>query len=315
MKRLWQNAFFKFVVITLIFFLVTSPFIVLFGPFGNLKRAVVGAIMRSRHPQYITWLFDQEQLNRILGGVSDVPEQKFLKFTARTDSTIHMQKIESNRFVGYLLEIPNPKRIQVATAEDINEKGDTTSNIARRVDAVAAINGGGFYDPNGTGTGRLPYGFILHEGKYLLGEQVGDEEQVDFIGMTKNGSLIAGRYNKRELRELGAVEGLTFGPPIIVNGEKMIKSGDGGWGISPRSAIGQKRDGTILFLVIDGRQPGYSIGATLADMQNILYEQGAYTAANLDGGSSTTLYYNGKVINKPADLLGERMIPTAFVVK
>lgn len=315
MKRLWQNAFFKFVVITLIFFLVTSPFIVLFGPFGNLKRAVVGAIMRSRHPQYITWLFNQEQLNQILGGVSDVPEQKFLKFTARTDSTIRMQKIESNRFVGYLLEIPNPKRIQVATAEDINEKGDTTSNIARRVDAVAAINGGGFYDPNGTGTGRLPYGFILHEGKYLLGEQVGDEEQVDFIGMTKNGSLIAGRYNKRELRELGAVEGLTFGPPIIVNGEKMIKSGDGGWGISPRSAIGQKRDGTILFLVIDGRQPGYSIGATLADMQNILYEQGAYTAANLDGGSSTTLYYNGKVINKPADLLGERMIPTAFVVK
>lgn len=315
MRRLWQNRFFKFAVITMIFFIVTSPFIVLFGPFGNLKRAVVGAIMRSRHPQYITWLFDQDQLNQILGGVSQVPEQKLLKFTARTDSTIRMQKIESNRFVGYLLEIPNPKRIQVATAEDINEKGDTTSNIARRVDAVAAINGGGFYDPNGTGTGRLPYGFILHEGKYLLGEQVGDEEQVDFIGMTKNGSLIAGKYNKRELRELGAVEGLTFGPPIIVNGEKMIKSGDGGWGISPRSAIGQKRDGTILFLAIDGRQPGYSIGATLADMQNILYEQGAYTAANLDGGSSTTLYYNGKVVNKPADLLGERMIPTAFVVK
>ncbi len=315
MRRLWQNRFFKFAAVTLIFFIVTSPFIVLFGPFGNLKRAVVGAIMRSRHPQYITWLFDQDQLDQILGGVSRTPEQKFLKFTARTDSTIRMQKIESNRFVGYLLEIPNPKRIQVATAEDINEKGDTTSNIARRADAVAAINGGGFYDPNGTGTGRLPYGFILHEGKYLLGEQVGDEERVDFIGMTKNGSLIAGQYNKRELRELGAVEGLTFGPPIIVNGEKMIKSGDGGWGISPRSAIGQKRDGTILFLVIDGRQPGYSIGATLADMQNILYEQGAYTAANLDGGSSTTLYYNGKVVNKPADLLGERMIPTAFVVK
>lgn len=315
MRRLWQNRFFKFAAVTLIFFIVTSPFIVLFGPFGNLKRAVVGAIMRSRHPQYITWLFDQDQLDQILGGVSRTPEQKFLKFTARTDSTIRMQKIEANRFVGYLLEIPNPKRIQVATAEDINEKGDTTSNIARRADAVAAINGGGFYDPNGTGTGRLPYGFILHEGKYLLGGQVGDEERVDFIGMTKNGSLIAGQYNKRELRELGAVEGLTFGPPIIVNGEKMIKSGDGGWGISPRSAIGQKRDGTILFLVIDGRQPGYSIGATLADMQNILYEQGAYTAANLDGGSSTTLYYNGKVVNKPADLLGERMIPTAFVVK
>ncbi len=315
MKRLWQNIFVRFAVVTMVFFLVTSPFIVLFGPFDNLKRAVVGAILRSRHPHYITWLFDQNQLNQILGGVANTPEQKILHFEPRTDSTIQLQKIESNRFVGYLLEIPNPRRVQVATAEDINEKGDTTSNIARRADAVAAINGGGFYDPNGTGTGRLPYGFILHEGEYLLGEQVDDEERVDFIGMTDSGNLIAGEYNKRELRELGAVEGLTFGPPVIVNGEKMIKSGDGGWGISPRSAIGQKRDGTILFLVIDGRQPGYSIGATLADMQNILHEQGAYTAANLDGGSSTTLYYNGKVVNKPADLLGERMIPTAFVVK
>lgn len=71
---------------------------------------------------------------------------------------------------------------------------------------------------------------------------------------------------------MGAIEGLTFGPPLIINGQKVIKSGDGGWGISPRSAIGQKKDGTILFLVIDGRQPGYSIGATLVDSQNILYE-------------------------------------------
>ena len=97
--------------------------------------------------------------------------------------------------------------------------------------------------------------------------------------------------------------------------DRVIKHGDGGWGISPRSAIGQRKDGTVLFLVVDGRQPGYSIGATLADMQNIMYKQGAYIAANLDGGSSTTLYYNGKVVNKPADLLGERMIPTSFIVK
>ena len=177
------------------------------------------------------------------------------------------------------------------------------------------VNGGGFYDPQGTGTGRLPYGFILHNGKYLLGENVGPNEKVDFIGFTDKGQLIAGKYSKKKLAELGAKEGLTFGPPLIINGEKVIKHGDGGWGISPRSAIGQRKDGTVLFLVVDGRQPGYSIGATLADMQNIMYKQGAYIAANLDGGSSTTLYYNGKVVNKPADLLGERMIPTSFIVK
>ena len=315
MKSFFKSTFFKFLLVTIIFFIVTSPLIVLFGPFTNLKRAVVGAIMRSRHPHYITWLFNQEELTGILGVVTQTQQQKVFDFTIRKDSNLKIQKIESNRFVGYILEIPDPSRVQVATAADINEKGDTTSNIAKNNNAVAAINGGGFYDPNGTGTGRLPYGFILHEGKYLLGEQVDFDEEVDFIGLTKKGNLIAGTYSKRELEELGAVEGLTFGPPLIINGEKVIKSGDGGWGISPRSAIGQKKDGTILFLVIDGRQPGYSIGATLVDMQNIMYEQGAEIAANLDGGSSTTLYYNGQVVNTPADLLGERMIQTAFIVK
>lgn len=315
MKHGWRRTVLKWLAVTLIFAVVTSPIVVLFGPFVNLKQAVVGAILRSRHPHYITWLFDQEDLDRILGRMDQAPEQNIFTFAAREDKTLTLHKIESERFVGYILEIPDPRRIQVATAADINEKGDTTSNIAHNNDAVAAINGGGFYDPNGTGTGRLPYGFILHEGEYLLGKDVDDVEEVDFIGFTDEGNLIAGTYNKAELRRLGAREGLTFGPPLIVNGMKMITDGDGGWGIGPRTAIGQRRDGTVLFVVVDGRQIGYSIGATLADMQNIMYEQGAEIAANLDGGSSSTLYLNGKVVNKPADLLGERMIPTAFIVK
>ncbi len=315
MSKIFHSLIFRFIIVTLVFFAATSPIIVLFGPFGNLKRAVVGAIMRSRHPQYITWLYNQDELNEILGVVKTTEQTQVLSFKPRTDSTLSLQKIETTRFVGYLLEIPNPQRIQVATAEDIQEKGDTTSRIAKKNNAVAAINGGGFYDPNGTGTGRLPYGFIIHEGKYLLGQQVDDKERVDFVGMTRSGNLIAGNYNKKELHDLGVTEVLTFGPPLIMNGKKVIRSGDGGWGISPRSAIGQKKDGTMMFLVIDGRQPGYSIGATLVDVQNIMYEKGAYIAANLDGGSSTTLYYNGNVVNKPADLLGERMIPTAFIVK
>ena len=166
------------------------------------------------------------------------------------------------------------------------------------------------------GPGRAPpYGFIIHDGKYLLGQNSSDDETNEFVGFTSGGNLIVGNYSKAELREKDVVEGISFGPALIVNGEKMITNGDGGWGVGPRTAIGQRKDGTVLLLVIDGRQPGYSVGATLRDLQNILYEEGAVIAANLDGGSSSTLYYNGKVVNKPADLLGERMIPTAFVVK
>ena len=139
----------KFFVFVAIFFALTSPFVVLFGPFDNLKRTVVGAILKSRHPQYITWLFSQEEIDEILGGISSTPKQELFKFKARTDSTLTLKNIDSSRFKGFLLEIPDPHRVQVATAENMDEKGDTTSGIAERVGAVAAINAGGFYDATG----------------------------------------------------------------------------------------------------------------------------------------------------------------------
>lgn len=314
MKKHFKDIF-KFLIMLLIFFGITSPVVVLFGPFDNVKRTVVGAILKSRHPQYITWLFSQDEIDKILGGISTAPKQELFKFTARTDTSLNLKHIESSRFKGFLLEIPDPKRIEVATAENMDEKGDTTSGIAKRHDAVAAINAGGFYDANGTGTGRSPYGFIIHDGRFLLGQNSLDAEVNEFVGFNEAGNLIAGIYSKGEIIQMGAKEGISFGPALIVNGEKMITDGDGGWGVGPRTAIGQRKDGTVLFLVIDGRQPGYSVGATLRDLQNILYEEGAVIAANLDGGSSSTLYLNGNVVNKPADLLGERMIPTAFIVK
>lgn len=233
----------KFFVFVAIFFALTSPFVVLFGPFDNLKRTVVGAILKSRHPQYITWLFSQEEIDKILGGISSTPKQELFKFKARTDSTLTLKNIDSSRFKGFLLEIPDPHRVQVATAENMDEKGDTTSGIAERVGAVAAINAGGFYDANGTGTGRQPYGFILHDGKYLLGQDASDEEENEFVGFTKDGNLIVGNYSKAELKEKDVVEGISFGPALIVNGEKMITHGDGGWGVGPRTAIGQRKDG------------------------------------------------------------------------
>ena len=102
MKRFLKSTFVKFILLTMIFFVVTSPFVVLFGPFDNTKRAVVGAIMRSRHPQYITWLFNQNELNSILGVVNNTEQQKLFDFNIRKDSSLKIQKIESNRFVGHL---------------------------------------------------------------------------------------------------------------------------------------------------------------------------------------------------------------------
>lgn len=310
-----SNRYIRFVIINIIIFFVTAPLIVLFGPFKNIKSGVVGAIMTSRHPHYISWLFTDKEMKEILGDYANTAQirQDLFNFAKRQDKSLRLVNINSNRFHGFLLEVPDPSRIKVATARDLQEKGDTVSTIAINNNAIAAINAGGFYDPEGTGVGRLPYGIIVQEGRFLIGGDI--VERVDVVGFTNKGVLIAGKYSPSEMHKLGLAEGVTFGPPLIINGKKLIKEGDGGWGVAPRTAIGQRKDGTVLLLVVDGRQPGYSIGATLLDVQNILYEQGAFVAANLDGGSSTTMFYDGKVVNKPCDMLGERMIPTAFIVK
>ncbi|WP_211229879.1 phosphodiester glycosidase family protein [Desulfovirgula thermocuniculi] len=317
MKRLRValKVILRFILINLIFFLLTSPVVVLFGPFENIKRSVVGAILTSRHPHYITWLLSEEKIAAIVGnkGATEARQDLFHINRPKNDDLLRLMHIKGARFVGYLLEVRDPTRVKVATARDLHEKGDTVSTIAINNNAIAAINAGGFDDPQGTGTGRLPYGVIVHEGKFLVGGDI--QGKVDVVGLTREGVLVAGKYTVEEMKKMHLAEAVTFGPPLILNGQKMITQGDGGWGVAPRTAIGQRRDGTILMLVIDGRQPGYSLGATLLDIQNILYEQGAYVAANLDGGSSTTMFYNGKVINKPCDMLGERMVPTAFIVK
>jgi len=132
-----------------------------------------------------------EEIQKIVGTVGTGENQELFKFDVKEDTTLNLRKIESNRYTGYLLEIPDPRRVQVATAPHLNEKGETTSNIARLNGAVAAINGGGFHDPNGTGTGRSPYGFILHDGEYVLGKDVSGESIFTRIDKTPH-LLIAG---------------------------------------------------------------------------------------------------------------------------
>ena len=105
---------------------------------------------------------------------------------------------------------------------------------------------------------------------------------------------------------------LLFTPTLIVNGNPAEVSGTGG-GLNPRTVIGQRADGAVLLLVIDGRQP-HSVGATLQDCMQEMLNYGAVNAANLDGGSSSMMVYEGEVINTCASLNGSRNQPTAWLV-
>ncbi len=308
-----------FLIFEIFFMSLTTPLLVFYGPFDNVKRTITGMTWNSYTLQKIPKAFlSDSAIQRILGdgyAISDIDTEsiKLLNFGIKHSSNIDIFDIESSNFNGKMLLVQDPTRIKVGYSNQMPRAGETTSSIAKRNGAVAAINGGGFVDTKWAGTGGAPLGYLISNGKFISGQIKDKDKKRDTIAFTEDGMLIVGKHSENDLKKYKVKEAISFGPPLIVNGKPTINKGDGGWGISPRTVIGQKEDGSVLLLVIDGRSLK-SFGATLKEVQNIMLQHGAVNAANLDGGSSTTMYYDGKVINTPSDALGERSVPSVFMV-
>lgn len=309
-----------FLIFEFFFTCITLPVLIFYGPFDDVRRTIVGASWTTLSHQYIAKFFlSDEAIKRILGSSYAVDptergeQLQTIRISSAHDNRIEVFNIDGGDFEGKLMVVHDPTRILTGYSSQLPDSGETTSQICRGGSAVAGINAGGFLDRGWTGTGGAPVGFIVHDGKVVYNQIKNENAKQQTVAFTKEGMLIVGKHSMAQLKKLGIKEGVSFGPPLIVNGKPTITSGDGGWGIAPRTAIGQKETGEVLLLVIDGRTLE-SFGATLRDVQDILLQYGAVNAANLDGGSSTTMYYNGKVINKPSDKLGERTVPSAFVV-
>ena len=109
-------------------------------------------------------------------------------------------------------------------------------------------------------------------------------------------------------------DAVAFSPALIIDGE-AVDNTDYRNQLTARTAIGQREDGTVLMLVVDGRHPD-SLGADMQCLTDIFLEHGAVNAANLDGGTSTTLVFYGRKVNdgKYPDRVS-RVMPTAFLVR
>ncbi|WP_291559846.1 MULTISPECIES: phosphodiester glycosidase family protein [unclassified Clostridium] len=315
----------SFILFQIVFTGITAPFLAYYGPFENVRNTLVTTAMTTLSHQWIAELFlSKETINKILKeqAVTNLSQKKDAEteviVSNKNDKTIERFEVNSNKFTGYVLIINDSTRVKVGYSEKLEIEGQTTSEIAENNGAIAAINGGGFTDEATgslwTGTGAKPTGIIMSNGEVKYNDLSSDDEQREVVAITEAGVLLVGSYSLNELIQHKAKEAVSFGPALIVDGQKAITNGDGGWGIAPRTAIGQRKDGAIILLVIDGRQTN-SIGATLKEAQDVLYEYGAYNASNLDGGSSSTMYYKGEVINSPSDSLGERAVPSAIYVE
>ncbi|MCY6355431.1 phosphodiester glycosidase family protein [Clostridium sp. ZS2-4] len=323
-KKFSLKLLIAFMGFELVFTALTGPFMLYYGPFENARDTIVGAAMTTMTHQWIATAFlSKERIAEIQGKnkVETIIQEETgeIEIKPKHDSNIERYEINATKFKGTILVINDPTRIKVGYSSKLGKAGETTSQIAKRHNAVAAINGGAFTDesPSGkqwAGNGGQPAGVIISKGKIVYNDYKDENKKHEVIALTEEGVLLVGYHSLREMKEKNVVEAVSFDHTMIVNGRKTIKSGDGGGGIAPRTAIGQRKDGSILLLVIDGRQAG-SIGATYREVQDIMYEYGAYNAANLDGGSSSTMYYDGEVINNPCDALGERSIPTILYVE
>jgi exopolysaccharide biosynthesis protein len=307
-----------FIIFELVFCTILGIYLVFYGPFTKIKETFVTSAMTTLNHKYLaTWFLSDEEIKEIMEKnktVMDSEEenQDDIVINENGSNNVELVNIETNKFKGYLLIVENPERVKIGTAQNLGKEGMTLGQIVKRYGAQGGVNAGGFADDNMTGTGGVPSGIIIEN--YQIKYQQPSIDEYNIIGFNDKNVLIIGKYTLDEIKEMKIRDAISFGPALIINGKPLIKKGDGGWGIAPRTAIGQRKDGTILLLVIDGRQKS-SIGATLKDVQNVLLEYGAYNAANLDGGSSTTMYYNGNLINSPSDILGERAIPSAFIIK
>lgn len=225
-----------------------------------------------------------------------------------TANGITIIKVTGDGYVGRLAIVKDPSRVGLGLSQNFDSLGATVGNIAQTNNAVLAINGSGFRDPNGQGDGSDAYGLVISGGE-LLKEAAGGTYKT--IGFDFENRLNIGSYSEyTTFRD--AVE---FEPALIIDGKVLVVDSDG-WGIQPRSAIGQTKNGQVLLLIVDGRAPGYSIGCTVGELALIMERYGAYQACNLDGGSSSVLYYNGRELNKPSALnkTNGRYVPDGFVV-
>ena len=209
---------------------------------------------------------------------------------------------------AYMMIVEDPTLLRVGVTSRLGKHGETLRQICENYDAFAGINAAGFSDPEGQGNGAYPEGIVMQDGEVVWNSTKGKTH--DVIAITWDGKLLLKRMTDEELTENNIRDAVEFNPFLIVNG---VAAKVGVTGVHPRAAIGQTADGKFLLLIIDGRS-AKSAGATQKDVIEIMLDYGAVNCANLDGGSSATMVYQGKLINKPSSISEMRSIATSFVV-
>ena len=319
---------------------------ILYFPGSKFKDWLITTAMTTMNHQYFaTWFYSQHDVNTVLANntviesgedtnpdLIEFTEPDFDKVTYKNKyekEVLTKEKgndlykiIDINRdgFKGKLAVIYDPSKVKLGVSKGTGNElsssyGQYITQISSRYNAVIATNAGGFYDPDWNSTGGVPHGIVISDGK-LIANNSKATGSGGLIGFNKENKLILSRISASQALKQGIRDAVDFGPFLIVNGKSSFINGNGGWGEAPRTAIGQRADGIVLLLVIDGRQVG-SMGADMNDLTRVMLDYGAINAANLDGGTSTAMSLNGEIVSNPRNgnfQAKTRPVPNAWIV-
>ena len=306
-------------VIVLAAFLV-MVYLMVKGPSTQVRDLFVASVKETSAAGILADIFlTKEEVNAILtkdsieptGGivieVDDEQEEAPME-SDEEQPDIEIVDVFGPLYKGYMMIVKDPSKVVVGTCDkfDPNGRGLTLLEIVEKYGAVGGVNGGRFTDVWGFGKGGCPVGIVCSQGKLVYGDL---NTLYDVYGFDKNNNFVIGTMTGQEAIDRGIRDAVTFGPALVVNGKPVPSSS----GLNPRTAIGQRADGSVLLLVIEGRQTN-SLGATYADLTNIMLEFGAINAANLDGGMSSSMVYDGAEVSTNDSNSGVRDMPTAFII-
>jgi exopolysaccharide biosynthesis protein len=332
-----KHGFLRFLLsffITIIIISFSGVFL-LYGPFTYFRDTLVTISMSTMNHQWIAKaFFDDATLADIMernktiepNGNTNPDEITFLKNKVADNSKtlpksskdgehiidgVGFIRIQAATYNGWVVKVYNPARIYMMLAQGIGKQGERTTSMVKRYNAYVGVNAGGFADIGGLGNGGMPTGYCISNGVIIT--KCTNHTVHNIVGLDKNNKLILGKYTNDQITKLQFKDAVEFKPFLIVNGSPAQMVGNGGMGTDPRTAIGQTKDGVMIFVIIDGRRVS-SLGASLVDLQKIMLNYGAINAANLDGGSSSTLVVNNSIVNHPSSSGGERNVPNAFLI-
>ena len=317
--------------------------------FPNVQKTFVTTILETGQLKFLaSWFLSAEEIQAIV----DQNSMKAFNVEINTDliqsgsfgsvdvqgsgeqdqgEDIEIVEVAGATYTGTMMIVKDPSRVSLATIYPWKDKGITLDELVTANGAVAGINGGLYNSSNNSG--GSPYGVIVSNGEIQYNKPQ-EFPGLVLIGFTEDHILQIIDISKMTAKDVENLvadmkirDAVTFQEEasdannhfvqLIINNETREMNGLGS-GLNPRTAIGQRADGAVLMFVTDGRGKSGHLGASCSDLISVMEEFGAVNAANLDGGSSSCMYYNNEYLMTSVTFYYSNSswrLPAGFIVK